>query len=171
MTMPSPSTSSGFSTRDVRDDVVVRIVNGVNEGVELHVPLINGLMLAVDLLLDKRGQGRPVFPTEENEGDPTDLLGLHERYNFKELVERAEATREVDVHFGGIGEHHLAHEEMVEAESVREIWVVGLHLREIDVEPDRGAPRLKSASISRLHNAGGATRDYRESLLGEPSGE
>ncbi len=162
---------SHTSAGNVRDDVVVCLVDRVDERVERHIALVNGLMVLIERLLDEREQWAPKIFSIQDDRHPADLLGLDERHYLEEFVERTEAAREVDIHLGSVGQHHLTHEEVVEAELLGEIRIVGLDFRQIDIEPDGGAADLEGALVGRLHDARGAAGDDGEPFLREPARE
>src|SRR3989344_9669523 len=85
------------SAGNIRGDVVVRLVDGVDECVELHIALVDGLMVLVKRFLDKAEQRAPKIFSIQDDGHFADFLGLDERDDLKAFVEGAEAAREVDV--------------------------------------------------------------------------
>lgn len=93
-------------------------------------------MLLIERLLDESEKRLPVVLPEKDERHFPDFLGLHERYDFEKLIEGAETAREVDIHFRGVRQHDFAHEEVVETEPGGEIGVVGLRIRQVDIESD-----------------------------------
>src|SRR5207237_7243237 len=59
--------------------------------------------------------------------------------------------------------------EVVERDAEVEVGVVVLLVRQLDVEADREPAALLRAAVRGLHHPGAASRDDRESSLGEPA--
>ena len=101
-------------------------------------------------------------PVEHDRNAPLDLLGLHQRQDLGELVERAEAAGKHDERAGEMREPELAHEEVVELEGQpgRDVGIGPLLVRQPDVEPDRLAARVGGAAVGGLHDAAAAARAH-----------
>jgi hypothetical protein len=84
-------------------------------------------------------------------------LPVHQPQRLEQFVERAVAARQRDVGAREFREHHLAREEMLEAQADVPI----------DVESDRHATALEGALVVRLHQSGTAAGENGEPGLRE----
>src|SRR5262249_42833373 len=125
----------------VRDQMVAKEFERLDGRIEVveelevflgdRAPLRHGLKLQ-DLI--------PVLSSVEDDADLLrQLVGLGERENLEQLVERAEAAGKNDERLRQVCEPELSHEEVVELEAqpVRDVRVGALLERQTDVEADR----------------------------------
>ena len=122
-------------------------------------------VLAVDHAVpDERLEVDDLVPVrravEQDRNAPLDLLGLHQRQDLHQLVERAEAAGKHDQRAREMREPQLAHEEVVELErqARRDVGVGPLLVRQADVEADRLAAGVGGAAVGGLHDAAAAAR-------------
>ena len=103
------------------------------------------LPVALDRVLEPRGQPAPVLRVEEHDREVADLLRLAQRRGLERLVERPEAAREDHEPARVADEHDLAGEEVVEGHADVDVLVQRLLVRELDAEPDADRPGLARA--------------------------
>ena len=108
---------------------------------------------------------------DEHQREAADLARLDQRQRLEQLVERAEAAREDDERRRVAHEHHLAREEVVEAQRPVDPGVLRLLERQVDREPDRQRPDLARALVGGRHDPAAAAGDDREAGAAEPSGD
>ena len=92
---------------------------------------------------------------------------LHEDSDFGEFIHGAETAGEKDVNLGRHRQHNLAGEEVAKLESVGEVRIGMLLVREGDVETDTLAAVFVSAVVGGFHNTGTAASDSSMAVLGE----
>jgi hypothetical protein len=98
------------------------------------------------------------------------LAGLHQRERLEELVQGAEAARQHDVGGGELREHHLAREEVLEAQADVLVAARGLLARQVDVQAHRHAAPGEGALVRRFHEARAAAGEHGEARVGEQAG-
>src|SRR5690606_374168 len=103
--------------------------------------------------------------------DGRDLLGLDQGGDLEEFIEGTEAPGEINIDLGGVGQHHLAGEEVVEGYGFGNVRVQPLFHRQADVEADRAAADLEGADVPRFHDTAAAAGNDGEALLGQAGGE
>src|SRR3954454_2936009 len=103
----------------------------------------------------------PVVRADQDDREVADLAGLAERRRLEELVERPEAAGEDHEGARVADEHDLAREEVMEGEPEVDPVVLGLLVRQLDVEPDRRHARLAGPAVGSLHDPRAAARDDR----------
>jgi hypothetical protein len=100
----------------------------------------------------------PERVAEEQYGEVGDLVRLHERQGFEDLVERAEAARKHEEGARVLHEHQLANEKVPGRVGAIDEGILRLLVGQADVQPDREAAAFATAAVRRLHHARAAAR-------------
>ena len=91
-----------------------------------------------------------------------DRRRLDQRQSLEQLIERPEPARADHERAGVPDEHHLAGEEVPEAQPDVEVVVEPLLAGKLDVASHRQRARVARAAIGRLHQAAATAGDHRE---------
>ena len=134
---------------------------------EIYILWVDRLELSRKGLLEEGNQWFPVLFTVEDYRDLINLASLYKRNKFKELIERAKASREVNIHIRGEGEHHLSRKEIAELVRIRCVRVELLFMREFDVEPYAIATSFFSILDNTIKNGAVSKMDAIKSANGE----
>ena len=110
----------------------------------------------------------PVFAAVQDDREfLRQLVGLRERQNFEELVARPEPARKNHHRRRQVREPELPHEEVMEFEvqTVGDVFVRALFVRQPDIQADRLAAGLVRAAIGGFHDARPAARRDDEAVV------
>ena len=103
---------------------------------------------------------RPIVAVDANQGNQAALARLHQREDFEQFGERAEASGKRHHPSRAHRQMHLAHGEGVELEGQigRRVGIRLLLARQLDIESDRRRTDVAGAAVDRLHDPGTAAR-------------
>ncbi len=135
-------------------DVVKGLVHGIGELQHFKFTFVDGAGIHHGLPVQNL---IPIFSTVDKDDVVLgQLVRLHEREHFHELVEGAKAAGENDESFGDLREPKLTHEEVMEIETElgTDIGVGELFVGKLDGKADGFAARFGGAAIGGFHDAG-----------------
>ena len=150
----------------VEDDAdhFVRIVGQLDQveiaGIDIAMPLLQ-------LALHPMQQSFPVFGAEQDERELRDALGLDERDDFKQLIERAKPAGHVNEAEAVFREADLARKKIVEVQRKVGVAVALLLAGQFDVQADGFTAALRRALVGGLHDARAAAGNDAELVPGK----
>src|SRR2546421_12387303 len=113
----------------------------------------------------------PVFTAEEDQGKTGNTPGLHQRDDFKKLVERAEPAGHEYEPDAVFHEADFTRKEIMKMNGDVGVAIGLLLERQLDVQPHRFPPGRRGAFVGRFHDTGTAARNDGEVVLGQAAAQ